>query len=492
MRIDMIALRRLPPALVLALIMIGATGVRLWALESWPLWSDECWSKWISAMGWRDMFATVRAYETHPPFYYSLLKLWQTLFGDSNMSLRSLSLIASVALIPLGFALATRARVNGLVLALLIALNRPEVITGRQARPYALLALAFGFAMLTLLRIKRGANGWRDWLAYVVAFEVMLWLHAVGVFFGVALGLAMLIGLRRDQWLKFVVSHAVIGVMWLPCLQMILIQHGHRLHSWLVFNWADVWPQLVEGFVGWPETGNGLIALIVAGLGVAALVARGERALAAILLILMFVPVALEIMVSASNTPVFLARYFVPSVLPFLMLLTASISHPKYGRIGALGVAVLALFMTVTSVREITRAPEERWDAVGAYLTPRVAPGEEVWTLPNDLKMFLTYAAPPRYPVIGQPAPFPAPDYPGDRPAGTLAVPGIDAPSVTRMIAEARARHRTGVWIITSRLPLFDPSNALHGQLAAVATHTGKDADFAPMTIEHWVFKPQR
>lgn len=487
----MFDIRRLPPAFILATLMIAATGLRLWALESWPLWSDECWSKWISAMGWHDMFATVRAYETHPPFYYSLLKLWQGLFGDSNMSLRSLSLIASVAMLPLGYALATQVRLNGLLLALLVAVNRPMLISGRQARPYALLTLAFGVAVMTLLRVKRGANGWRDWLAYVIAFEAMLWLHAVGVFFGVALGLSMLIGLRRDQWVKFVVSHVLIGFMWLPCLQMILIQHGHRLHSWLEFHWADVWPQLVEGFVGWPETGNGLIALIVLALGFTALVARGDRALATILIILMLVPVALEILVSATNTPVFLARYFGPSVLPFVLLLTASTSHPKYGRIGMLGVVVLALFMAVTSVREITRAPEERWDAVGAFLATHITPGEEVWTMPNDLKMFLTYAAPPSYPVVGQPAPFPAPDYPGERPAGTLAVPGIDAPSVTRMIAEARARRRTGLWIITSRLPLFDPANALHGQLKLVATHTGEDADFAPMTIEHWVFRQQ-
>ena len=485
-------LAALPPALLLALLMIAATGLRLWALDTWPLWSDECWSKWITAMRWPDMFATVRAYETHPPFYYSLLKLWQGLFGDSNMSLRSLSVIASVALIPLGFAMAAPARINGLLLALLIAVNRPLLITGRQARPYALLTLAFGLAMLALLRIKRGADGWRDWFAYLVAFEAMLWLHAVGVFFGAALGLAMMIGLRRDQWLKFVLIHALAGLMWLPCLQMILIQHGHRLHSWLVFNWADVWPQLAEGFVGWPESGNGLLALILAGMGVIALAARGERHLASILIVLTALPVTLEILVSATNTPVFLARYFVPSAIPFLMLIAACVRHPKYGRIAGFGVALLAVFMTFVSIREITRAPEERWDAVGAYLTPRVAPGEEVWTLPNDMKMFLTYAAPPRYPVIGQPAPFPAPDYPGDRPAGTMAVPGIDAPSVTRMIAEARARHRSGLWIITSRLPLFDPSDALHGQLAVVAVHTGKDADFAPMTIEHWVFHESR
>ncbi len=482
------SLRALPPALILAVLMIVATGLRLWALSAWPLWSDEGWSKWISAMGWREMWATVRAYETHPPFYYSILHLWQSMFGADIMALRSLSLVAGIALLPLGYAVAQRAAVHPLVMVALMVVSRPLLIAARQARPYALLVLAFTGAMWALLRLKRGENGWRLWLIYLACFETVLWLHAVGVFFGTALGLAMLIGLRRAQWLKFVVIHTLAALMWLPCLQMILIQSQHRLHSWLVFDWGNVWPWLVEGFAGDQNSATGLIALLLSGLGVAALRARGERAIATSLLILTLVPVCCEILISATKTPVFLPRYFMPSVVPMLLLVSASLSHPRYGKIAGYGLAVLALFMSVTTVREITREPEERWDAIGAYLHTHVRRGEEVWAIPNDLKMYLGYSSTPDYPVVAQPAPFPAPDYPGARPAGTMAVPALDGASVTRMIAEARARHRTGLWIISSHLWLFDVNDDLHKQLRAVAVRDPATTDISPVVIEHWVF----
>ena len=42
-----------------------------------PLWLDEAYSAWFSAQSWHVLWTDVPTYETHPPFYYSLLKLWR-------------------------------------------------------------------------------------------------------------------------------------------------------------------------------------------------------------------------------------------------------------------------------------------------------------------------------------------------------------------------------------------------------------------------------
>ena len=439
-------------------------------------------------MGWQEMVATVRAYETHPPFYYSLLKLWQMVFGASNMSLRASSLLAGVALLPLGYACARQARINPLIVAGLFALNRPLLIAARQARSYALFILIYAAAIWVLLRIKRGSANWQHWALYLVLLEAMLWLHALGIFFGAALGLALLIGLERRYWRVFIIVHTIAAVMWLPCLYMIVVQDQHRLHGWLTFSASDIWPRLTEGLIGLNNGVLGALAIGLAVLGVASLGARDERKTALTLLILCVTPVLLEITISALKTPIYLPRYFSPAVVPFLMLTAAAPNHPKWGWIGGFALGLCALFSLIISVHEINRPPEERWDAIGAYLNSHVRKGEEVWTIPTDLKMFLSMAAPPTYPIIGQPVPFPASlDYPGTRPAGTMAVPGINTSHVTDMIAQARARHRTGLWVISSRIDLFDPSDALHKQLSAAGRRDLVNSDYDPILLEHWV-----
>ena len=43
------------------------------------------------------LWHVVPTYEAHPPFYYSLLKLWRSLFGGDAVALRSLSVLLSAA-----------------------------------------------------------------------------------------------------------------------------------------------------------------------------------------------------------------------------------------------------------------------------------------------------------------------------------------------------------------------------------------------------------
>src|SRR6476469_1970244 len=82
---------RVTPARLAIALVLAALAVRALGLWLRPFWLDEAYSAWFSARGWHELWAVVPTYEPHPPFYYSLLKLWRELFGGEPAALRSFS-----------------------------------------------------------------------------------------------------------------------------------------------------------------------------------------------------------------------------------------------------------------------------------------------------------------------------------------------------------------------------------------------------------------
>ncbi|MDE2041842.1 MAG: hypothetical protein KGJ05_02060, partial [Alphaproteobacteria bacterium] len=440
------AARNLIAARIARILIVGlAAALILYGLPAMPLTGDESWSKWMSGMGWGALFAAVRAYEFHPPFYYSLLKMWRGAAGSSVMALRFPSIIAGLGLILLGWRMARVIGAFPWLAALLLALNRTLIVHDRLARPYALMALAVTGCLALVLRIGQGGARWFHYLAYALVLESVLWLHALGVLYAGALALALfVVSLKRD-WLRLIGLHIAVGLVWLPCLQLLLFQQTHRSHGWLVFHWAEVAPNLGEAFAGirlWPGL---ILAVGLAAWGSMSLWRGGKGRIAAALFIVALLPIAGEVALSAAITPVFLMRYIVPSILPLTLLMAVPGFPLSLKRVQWVAWGLMLAWLGYGVWVELSTPPEEQWNKVVVYLNTHVARDEELWVIPNDNAMYLrdnAGAAGLKFALVAQPAAFPAPDYKGGRDSGSPAVPGLDAASINRMIAEARARGR--------------------------------------------------
>src|SRR5690606_23311503 len=71
-------------------------------LRLWPrtaLWLDEAQSVAIARVPLRDLPATLQT-DGAPPLYYAVLHVWMQLFGSGDWAVRSLSVLASLATIP--------------------------------------------------------------------------------------------------------------------------------------------------------------------------------------------------------------------------------------------------------------------------------------------------------------------------------------------------------------------------------------------------------
>src|SRR5690349_2032953 len=98
-------LRATPLQLAVGLTLL-ALAVRLTGITSRTLWLDEAFSAFFSAQSFHYLWNVLPTYEAHPPFYYSLLKVWRSIFGGDALALRSISVLFGALTIPVVFAAA--------------------------------------------------------------------------------------------------------------------------------------------------------------------------------------------------------------------------------------------------------------------------------------------------------------------------------------------------------------------------------------------------
>ncbi len=188
--------------------------------------------------------------DTNPPLYYMLLNLWTRVLGTGDRSLRLLSILFSVACVPLAFLLGQRlyGRTTGLIAAALFALAPQAVFYGAIGRMYSLLCLLVLVSALLTLRMHS-----RPTTSALVAWILC---SAIGL-----------------------LTHYFFALAWAGMCAWLLL-YPHRLSRWrllsiagivllLVMPWYAGVPESLEGWrvtKGWlearPPAFNPLVAQV--------------------------------------------------------------------------------------------------------------------------------------------------------------------------------------------------------------------------------------
>ncbi|MGH8526206.1 MAG: glycosyltransferase family 39 protein, partial [Gammaproteobacteria bacterium] len=124
----------LPIALATLTAILGAI-----ELGKASIWLDEAVSINLSRVGFADLISEVARKEANMSLYYMLLRMWRV-FGSSEVVVRSLSVAAAAATIPILFGLAKRLFGWGVaaLAALLLTLNGFFLHYAHEARGYTL------------------------------------------------------------------------------------------------------------------------------------------------------------------------------------------------------------------------------------------------------------------------------------------------------------------------------------------------------------------
>lgn len=473
-------------------ILALAACLRLYGIGAEPLWLDEAYSWWDARQTLDDLWNLVPQCDPHPPLYAALLKLWIAVAGDSAAALRALGALMGVATTAValvaGREISARA---GWIAGLFTAVAPFQIEHAHEARPYSLVALGAALVVFGALRVLRtlraDVDGRPGWIALVAGLAIALWSNNTSVLLLAALAamaLCLIAGDGRSRSLKraMALAAAVVAVIWLPYLPIYVMQaHGVTSDFWI--PQPDLWRvgnelRFVVGLGSYSVLAG--VTLVWAG-GLAALWRSGLRRETWLLAGLVVLPVALNLLVSLTIKPIFLARALIGIAPPFAVGLAVALAAIDARWLRRASVGALAALRVAAAIPLYTEADrKEQWDDIASYIVDGAGREALVLLVPNELSLPLGYALSATNANVtmrGVPVDFPAPGRAARYPSGkcTPSVVGQDL----RPLAQA-VRDRRTIVVVTRRNNLYDPQDSTQAMLRSIGMRLASTREFMP------------
>ncbi|MBZ0257255.1 glycosyltransferase family 39 protein, partial [bacterium] len=216
-----------------------------------PLWVDEGYSALLARRSFSEINQAL-AYDAGPPMYYDLLHIWRMLFGESELALRSLSLLFGMATTVLIYQFARRWLSPRIAIyaALIWVVHPLSLFYLSQARNYTLLtALAVWYADRLLAYIHHQKLA--DLAQVALALTLSVYNHNMAWFLAMAGGLSSLYFTRDWKRIGALFIAHVVPVMfylpWLPVMQQ-QMANTHLTIAWIQEIWTIFAPLISIAF----------------------------------------------------------------------------------------------------------------------------------------------------------------------------------------------------------------------------------------------------
>jgi len=332
---------------------------------------------------------------------------------------------------------------------------------------YTLMALLFACAFWGLVSAARD-NSPKYWLVYALSSALLAYCQGTGIIYvGV---LAMLFPLcarsihKPADWLGWLVSNAVVGILFLPWAG-VFAQRASEVakNFWVpIPSWSDplhVLHDLTVASIPSPSTIAGqhfgsAFSLVLPDwfwvLPIASIVvwtilrSHSENQWAVRTLVAAYVlPILLIFVLSLTIKPIFLPRVLLPTAIPLVLLIGAASALPEALATWKKAVFLLGMFLLLASTfYHLRYVQKEQWRQVSEFLQQHIAPGEVV--LYNVFDVSGKYLI-NRYDAEG-----------GLRPVGQIDIGTVASSctqnSITKCLEQAVAHYPAGTvsWVVSS------------------------------------------
>jgi mannosyltransferase len=545
------------PLLVLVLL---AFALRVHRLEVQSLWYDEAVTAQVASRGVAELTRWTAEDIQPPLYYYAMSawtrlqgrREWTLRFPSAFAGV--LTVPALWALAQRLFGRGLDGRIAALAAALLAAISPLYVYYSQEARMYAqltLLGVLAGYALLRAMAAQQSRAEILWWAGFVTCAVAMLYTHYFGVFLLLAYGLWFLIAwapeaararIKKKTWrrLSFAVGSAlVIGVLYLPWLPSMLTRYQVDRSYWqgalklgealrhVAVSFASGAPEtMLEGdairLLPWFGLACAVSVITLAarktdrsgttGLGAAAAAGRddtcptaGARASSCdesprldslwYLLVALFVPI-IAVLLVASRTPKFNARYLMLASPAYLLLLagaigvllsgwrplsrgtsTRGIRRSRHVMRFMLGSALVVFFVASAAVSihnwfsdpAFTKA---QWREVAAAVKANRAKDEAVLLVSGHAWPAWEYYAPD----------VPATRLPNIDILDVETVLGLETGSVLSRALEGQ----TGAWLVSWQSEVVDPVGVVPHYLERTGTQQPSPGQFWQIGLRHW------
>lgn len=335
------------------------------------LWRDEALSVFFAGKPLNEIFLLVTK-DVQAPLYYFLLHYWMILFGNSEATIRSLSVIFHLALGILVFFFArhlTKNTLAGFFTSLAMIFNPFLLSYSFEARPYSLLAFLVTFALYLFFK--------KRYIFASIVLSLSILTHNFALFSLSGLILYWFLD-KRIEFIKREITtiKELLMLFALPLLTVLL---------WISFVWnqwrkvtesfwispttSGIFLQTFEKFFGGPNNFDGrdfllTIVFILSGFVIAAWLvgSKTEKFKEIVFLFVSLIPIIVSYLISSLWVPNFHERYVIAS-LP-LLILFCSVSIHRLVINGSkklsyilISLLVVYLISSVQSAEKIVRMP---------------------------------------------------------------------------------------------------------------------------------------
>ncbi|MGA2780310.1 MAG: glycosyltransferase family 39 protein [Smithella sp.] len=241
---DNFAIKYCGYAFLLAIVVL-AVFLRVYDISAKDVWCDEANSVIIAELNPSGII-TRMSHDASPPLYYLLLHSWMYAFGETELALRSLSVLFGILLIIAVYFTGKRifSEKVGLSAALIASVAPIHIMYSQQIRMYTLLPLMSLMSMYYLLRFIQEKK--ISFLAGYGIFTILsLFTHNYGIFLLPAQALLVLLFVRQRQmilwWFFSVVCICAVYAIWIPSLSgqiSAVPKTGWRDYFWNLYGFG--------------------------------------------------------------------------------------------------------------------------------------------------------------------------------------------------------------------------------------------------------------
>lgn len=202
-----------------SLAIVAGLVLRFWTRS--PLWLDEALTVDISKLPIHAIPAALKR-DGAPPLYYYLLHFWMGIFGTSNLGVRSLSGVISVATLPVAWIGARNyaGKRAAWIVLLLVATAPFAVYYATEARMYSLVMLLTACGIVAVENCVKKPRP-RNVVGLAVVTSALLYSQYWALYLIGALGLWLIVRIWRSESLQRRNATVALGAVIVGCLTFV-------------------------------------------------------------------------------------------------------------------------------------------------------------------------------------------------------------------------------------------------------------------------------
>ena len=370
--------RRIPAEVMLlaGLTLLGAV-LRFATVSHQSFWLDEALAARELHLSFSSMLDSIARGEPNPPLFFLIAWPWTRAFGLSEAGIRSLSVVAGTALIPIAYLCGRElvSRRAGLLAAAFTALSPFMIWYSQEAREYMLLAALCGASFLFFARFWHRRSR-RDLIWWSVFSALAVLTHYFAAFLVWPEALAVLYRERSRAGVVAVAALAIVQAATLPHF----ISHASHPLGWIgafplsvrikqipvAFALGSIYQSsaLSYGLIGAAILAAVVIALLVIGARTDEL--RGAGVAAAVAGAVLLVPLVL----ATFGHDYYVPRALIAAWIPLAVVIAAACTSIRtWIAGGALALLIAATFVYMNiRINSDTTYQRPNWRGVAAAL----------------------------------------------------------------------------------------------------------------------------